>query len=337
MLGVGFMQRSNIDRVSNSLLIAKDVRIWYPIRRFLSIIGYVHAVDGVSFEVRRGEIVAIVGESGCGKSTLAKAVMGLIPVTSGSIIFDGVDITKLPKSTLRTWYTSQVGYVQQDPFGAMPPFMTIKSILEEPLKIHKVPKKERQERIYNALQEMGLTPPEEFFNKYPHMLSGGQLQRIAIARALILRPKLIVADEPVSMLDASVRIEILTLFRELKDKYNVSVIYITHDFATAKYFSDRIIVMYAGQFVEKGPAKEVIYNPKHPYTEALLSVLPDPDPNNRLVMRKTVQGEPPNLINPPSGCRFHPRCPYVFDKCKNEEPPMIMLKNNIEVKCWRYA
>lgn len=331
------MQRSNIDRVSNSLLIAKDVRIWYPIRRFLSIIGYVHAVDGVSFEVRKGEIVAIVGESGCGKSTLAKAVMGLIPVTSGSIIFDGVDITKLPKSTLRTWYTSQVGYVQQDPFGAMPPFMTIKSILEEPLKIHKVPKKERQERIYNALQEMGLTPPEEFFNKYPHMLSGGQLQRIAIARALILRPKLIAADEPVSMLDASVRIEILTLFRELKDKYNVSVIYITHDFATAKYFSDRIIVMYAGQFVEKGPAKEVIYNPKHPYTEALLSVLPDPDPNNRLVMRKTVQGEPPNLINPPSGCRFHPRCPYVFDKCKKEEPPMIMLKNNIEVKCWRYA
>jgi peptide/nickel transport system ATP-binding protein len=337
MLGVGFMQRSNIDRVSNSLLIAKDVRIWYPIRKFLSIIGYVRAVDGVSFEVHRGEIAAVVGESGCGKSTLAKAVMGLTPVTSGSIIFNGVDITKLPKSTLRTWYTSQVGYVQQDPFGAMPPFMTIKSILEEPLKIHKVPKKERQERIYNALQEMGLTPPEEFFNKYPHMLSGGQLQRIAIARALILRPKLIVADEPVSMLDASVRIEILTLFKELKDKYNVSVIYITHDFATAKYFSDRIIVMYAGQFVEKGPAKEVIYNPKHPYTEALLSVLPDPDPNNRSVMRKTIPGEPPNLINPPSGCRFHPRCPYVFDKCKREEPPMIMLKNNIGVKCWRYA
>jgi len=331
------MQRSNIDRVSNSLLIAKDVRIWYPIRKFLSIIGYVRAVDGVSFEVHRGEIAAVVGESGCGKSTLAKAVMGLTPVTSGSIIFNGVDITKLPKSTLRTWYTSQVGYVQQDPFGAMPPFMTIKSILEEPLKIHKVPKKERQERIYNALQEMGLTPPEEFFNKYPHMLSGGQLQRIAIARALILRPKLIVADEPVSMLDASVRIEILTLFKELKDKYNVSVIYITHDFATAKYFSDRIIVMYAGQFVEKGPAKEVIYNPKHPYTEALLSVLPDPDPNNRSVMRKTIPGEPPNLINPPSGCRFQPRCPYVFDKCKREEPPMIMLKNNIGVKCWRYA
>jgi peptide/nickel transport system ATP-binding protein len=337
MLGVGFMQRSNIDRVSNSLLIAKDVRIWYPIRKFLSIIGYVRAVDGVSFEVHRGEIAAVVGESGCGKSTLAKAVMGLTPVTSGSIIFNGVDITKLPKSTLRTWYTSQVGYVQQDPFGAMPPFMTIKSILEEPLKIHKVPKKERQERIYNALQEMGLTPPEEFFNKYPHMLSGGQLQRIAIARALILRPKLIVADEPVSMLDASVRIEILTLFKELKDKYNVSVIYITHDFATAKYFSDRIIVMYAGQFVDKGPTKEVIYNPKHPYTEALLSVLPDPDPNNRSVMRKTIPGEPPNLINPPSGCRFHPRCPYVFDKCKREEPPMIMLKNNIGVKCWRYA
>jgi len=331
------MGRSDLDKLSNAVLEVRNIKVWYPVRKLLSIVGYVRAVDGATFDVKRGEIVAIVGESGCGKTTLAKAIIGLVPVTEGSIVFDGVDITKLPRARLRSWYSAQIGYVQQDPFGAMPPFMTIKGILEEPLRIHNVPKKERYERVYTMLQDVGLTPPEDYMNKHPHMLSGGQLQRIAIARALILRPKLVVADEPVSMLDASVRIEILTMFKELKDKYNVSVVYITHDFATAKYFSDRIVVMYAGQIVEKGPAKEVIHNPKHPYTEALLSVLPDPDPKNRLVIKKTLPGEPPNLINPPPGCRFHPRCPYAFDKCKKEEPPMVALKDYVEVKCWRYA
>ncbi|MEM1526491.1 MAG: ABC transporter ATP-binding protein [Ignisphaera sp.] len=333
------MQRNNSSVLENkeNIIIAEDIKVWYPIRKLLSIIGYVHAVDGVSFNVKRGEITAIVGESGCGKSTLARTIVGLVPITSGRIVFDGVDIVKLPRAQIRKWYSSQIGYVQQDPYGAMPPFMSIKAILEEPMKIHNVPKKERIERVYSMLSEVGLTPPEDFVNKYPHMLSGGQLQRVAIARALILRPKLVVADEPVSMLDASVRIEILTLFKELKEKYNLSVIYITHDFATAKYFSDNIIVMYAGQFVEKGPAMDVIHNPKHPYTKALLSVLPDPDPRNRSVMRKTLPGEPPSLINPPSGCRFYPRCPYAMDKCRNQDPPMVQLEINTQVKCWLYA
>ncbi|MEM4682306.1 MAG: ABC transporter ATP-binding protein [Ignisphaera sp.] len=330
------MQKNN-DQERNDILVVEDVKVWYPIRKLFSIVGYIRAVDGVSFNIKRGEITAIIGESGCGKSTLAKTIVGLVPITSGRIVFDGVDITKIPRTQIRRWYSRQVGYIQQDPYGAMPPFMNIKSILEEPMKIHGVPKQERIEKVYSILMEVGLTPPEDFMNKYPHMLSGGQLQRVAIARALVLRPKLVVADEPVSMLDASVRIEILTLFKELKEKYNLSVIYITHDFATAKYFSDNIIVMYAGQFVEKGLSMEVIHSPKHPYTRALLSVLPDPDPRNRSIMRKTLPGEPPSLINPPSGCRFYPRCPQAMDKCRNQEPPMVQLKTNTQVKCWLYV
>ncbi|MGC8983221.1 MAG: ABC transporter ATP-binding protein [Desulfurococcaceae archaeon] len=319
------------------LLVVKDLRVWHPIRKFFTVVGYVRAVDGVSLSVKRGEIAAIVGESGCGKTTLARAIMGLIPAYSGSILFEGVDITKLPKSTIRKWYSAQVGLVQQDPYGAMPPFMTIKRIIEEPMIIHKVPKEEREKRVRQLLEETGLTPPEDFLYKYPHMLSGGQLQRVAIARALALRPKLVVADEPVSMLDASVRIEILTMFRGLQEKYKASVLYITHDFATAKHFSDRILVMYAGQIVETGPSRDVINKPKHPYTEALMNVLPDPDPSNRFTIKKTLPGEPPNLIKPPPGCRLHPRCPYAMEKCKREEPPLIELQDGRQVKCWLYA
>jgi len=330
------MERSESMSQEN-ILVVKDLRVWHPVRKLLSIIGYVRAVDGVSFNVPRGRIVAIVGESGCGKTTLARAVMGLIPATSGNIIFEGRDLTKLPRTVIRKWYTGQVGLVQQDPYGAMPPFMTVKGILEEPMRIHGVPKEERSKRVHEILTEVGLTPPEDFVFKYPHMLSGGQLQRVAIARALILRPKLVIADEPVSMLDASVRIEILTMFRELKEKYNLTVMYITHDFATAKHFSDEIMIMYAGQIVEIGDARGVIRKPKHPYTEALISVLPDPDPQNRFTIKKTLPGEPPSLINPPPGCRLWPRCPYVMDKCKREEPSLIETSDGRKVKCWLYA
>ncbi|MEM0361720.1 MAG: ABC transporter ATP-binding protein [Sulfolobales archaeon] len=321
---------------TSDLLVVNELRIWYPIRKLLSIVGYVRAVDGVSFTVRRGEVVAVVGESGCGKTTLAKAIIGLVPVTKGSILFEGVDITKLPKRVIRNWYSRNVGLVQQDPYGAMPPFMTVRSILEEPLKVHRVEKEVRNRKVYEMLTEVGLTPPEDYVNKYPHMLSGGQLQRVAIARALILGPKLVLADEPVSMLDASLRIEILSLFKELQEKYGLAVIYITHDFATAKYFSDRIMVMYAGQLVEIGNAKDVIKKPLHPYTEALVNVIPDPDPNNRFITRKTLVGEPPNLIRPPPGCRLAPRCPYVMNRCKIEEPPTFNVGGLRLVKCWMY-
>jgi len=332
------MERSETPQEERGeLLVVKDLRVWHPVRKLFTTVGYIRAVDDVSFSVPRGKIVAIVGESGCGKTTLARAIMSLVPVTSGNVIFEGKDITKLPRTVVRRWYTRQVGLVQQDPYAAMPPFMNIKTILEEPMKIHKVPKEERMNRIVNMLTEVGLTPPEDFLYKYPHMLSGGQLQRVAIARALILYPKLVLADEPVSMLDASVRIEILSMFKELQEKYKTSVLYITHDFATAKYFSSEIMVMYAGQIVEIGDTRDVIRAPKHPYTEALINVLPDPDPQNRFTLKKTLPGEPPNLMRPPPGCRLSPRCPYVMERCKTQEPPLFELPGNRKVKCWLYA
>lgn len=322
---------------TSDLLVVNELKVWYPIRKLFSVIGYVKAVDGVSFTAREGEIVAIVGESGCGKTTLVKAVTGLIPVTSGNIIFEGVDITKLPRRAIREWYSSRVGLVQQDPYGAMPPFMNIKAILEEPLKIHRFRKETYGSEVYSVLTDVGLTPPEDYINKYPHMLSGGQLQRVAIARALILKPRLVLADEPVSMLDASLRIEILSLIKKLQLKYGLAIIYVTHDLATVKYFSDRIIVMYAGQFVEMGNAKDIIKKAMHPYTESLINVIPDPDPRNRFIIRKTLAGEPPNLIRPPPGCRLAPRCPYVMEKCKSVDPPMIKIDESRSVKCWLYG
>jgi len=321
---------------NKSLLVVSDLKIWYPIRKFLSIVGYVKAVDGVSFSVKRGEIFSIVGESGCGKTTLGKGILRLVEPTHGKIFFEGKDVTHIKGKKLRE-YRRMTGIVQQDPYGAMPPFMSIKTILEEPLRIHKVPKEERNEKIIKALEEVKLVPPEDFLNKYPHMLSGGQLQRVAIARAFILDPKLVVADEPVSMLDASVRVETLLLFKDLQKKHGVSVIYITHDFSTTKYFSNRVGVMYAGHLVEVGLAKEVINNPKHPYTSHLIKVIPDPDPQNRFVLKKTLPGEPPSLVNPPKGCRLWPRCPYAMDICKQKEPPFIEVSPNHFVKCWLYA
>lgn len=331
------MSRSDFPEeiVTDNILTVENLKVYHPVRKLFSIVGYIRAVDNVSFEVKAGEVLAIVGESGCGKTTLARAILKLIPIYDGKIVFNSVDVTRLGSKTFREWYSRQVGFVPQDPYGSMASFMTIKTILEEPMKIHKVPADVRRKRIEEVLNEVGLTPPEDFLLKYPHMLSGGQLQRVAIARALLMYPKLIVADEPVSMLDASVRIEILTLFRKLQQKYKSATIYITHDFATAKYFSDRIAVMYAGQLVEIGNSRDVIGKPLHPYTKYLIDVLPDPDPQNRFATKKTLPGEPPNLLNPPPGCRLAPRCPYANDKCFTKEPPSFNVNGKL-VKCWLY-
>jgi len=324
--------------MSEPLLQIENLKKYFEIKRGLfGRKGYVKAVDGVSLSLDKGESISIVGESGCGKTTLGKTILRLYEPTDGKIIFDGKDITHLKWKELR-WYRRETGLVQQDPFGALPPFMTVKRILEEPLIIHKIrDRKEREERIHRALERVKLTPIEDFIGKYPHMLSGGQQQRLVIARAIILEPKLIIADEPVSMLDASVRIEILKLLQDLQEKYHLSIIYITHDLSTTRYFSDRINIMYAAHIVESAKTREILDNPMHPYTKALLNVIPDPDPSNRFIIKEVPSGEPPSLINPPRGCRFNPRCPsFMKGLCDVKEPPIIEVSKNHYVKCWLY-
>ena len=320
------------------LLRVENLSKWFEIRRgLLAPPLTLKAVDGVSFQLEKGEAISLVGESGSGKTTLGKTLLRLYEPTSGKIVFKGRDVTKLEDEDL-LWYKRETGLVQQDPYGAMPSFMTIYRILEEPLIIHKVgTKEERSERIFKALEEVRLTPVEDFAFKYPHMLSGGQLQRVAIARALILRPSFVVADEPVSMLDASVRVEILTLMRELQEKLGISFVYITHDLSTTRYFSERIFIMYAGHLIEQAPSKELVREPLHPYSQALINAIPDPDPENRKRLRQVPPGEPPSLINPPLGCRFHPRCPYAMDVCRKQEPPEVEVRSGHVVKCWLYA
>jgi peptide/nickel transport system ATP-binding protein len=325
--------------MSSPLLFIEDLKKYFEIRRgFFGRRGYIRAVDGVNLTLNRGESISIVGESGCGKTTLGKTILRLYEPTDGKIIFDGKEITHSDGKSLK-WYRRETGLVQQDPFGALPPFMTMKRILEEPLIIHGIKdKKEREKRINDALERVKLTPVEDFIGKYPHMLSGGQQQRLVIARSIILEPKFIVADEPVSMLDASVRIEILKLLQELQRKYELSIIYITHDLSTTKYFSEKICIMYAAQIIERAETKDLLVNPMHPYTRALLNVIPDPDPSNRFIIKEVPAGEPPNLLNPPAGCRFNPRCPnFMKGICDIKEPPIVEVSRNHQVKCWLYG
>ncbi len=320
------------------LLSIRDLRVWFELRRFgFGHAGYVKAVDGVSFDLRQGEAIAVVGESGCGKSSLMKTILGLNRPTGGSIVFEGGDLSTFDSKELR-WYRSQVGYVQQDPFGALAPFMAIQQILEEPLVINGVKDRAaREARIRRVLEEVKLKPVEDYLTKFPHMLSGGQQQRIVIARAMILNPKLIVADEPVSMLDASVRVEILKLLRGLQASHNLAVIYITHDLSTVRYFSERIFVMYAGNVVERARVDDLLREARHPYTHALLTATSDPDAKNASVFREVPPGEPPSLAKPPSGCRFHPRCAHVVrGQCDVEFPPDFEIASDHLAACWLY-
>lgn len=322
----------------DTLLSIEDLRVWFELRRFgFGHAGYVHAVDGVNFQLAYGEAIAIVGESGCGKSSLMRTILGLNKITKGRITYAGQSIADMKGDQLRQ-FRSQVGYVQQDPYGAMAPFMTVEKILEEPLLIntHKN-REERIKRIEQALTEVKVTPVQDFLPKFPHMLSGGQQQRMVIARAMILDPKLMVADEPVSMLDASVRVEILKLLRSLQEKYKVAVIYITHDLSTVRYFSRRIFVMYAGNLVEKAKTDDLLRRPSHPYTQALLTGTSEPDANNAYTYKDVPPGEPPNLIKPPAGCRFHPRCPHVIKGlCDVEVPPDFEIEAEHTAACWLY-
>ena len=320
------------------LLSIDDLRVWFELKRFgFGHAGYVKAVDGVTFEVHNGETIAVVGESGCGKSSLMKTILALYKPTEGKIVFDGKNLSGLDNKGLH-WYHSNVGYVQQDPYGALPPFMTVQRILEEPLIVGGIKdKEERIQRVHKSMEEVRLTPVKDFLQKYPHMLSGGQQQRVVIARAMIMNPKFLVADEPVSMLDASVRVEILKLLRGLQELHNLSVIYITHDLSTVSYFSERIFVMYAGNLVEKAKVRQVIDNPLHPYTVALLTGTSEPDARNAETYKEIPPGEPPSLVNPPTGCRFHPRCPKIIPGlCDVNFPPDFEPEPGHLVACWLY-
>ncbi|HEX3327909.1 MAG TPA: ABC transporter ATP-binding protein [Actinomycetota bacterium] len=305
-----------------------DLYTRYPIRRGL--VGtllrkprqWVHAVDGISLSLKKGEMIALVGESGCGKTSTGQSVLRLIETTGGSVKFEGSDITGLSRRSLRP-LRKRMQIIYQDPYESLDPRFRVRQTVEEPLVIHRVggPKSGRRNRVAEALERAGLTPPELYMDRYPHELSGGQRQRVAISASLVLEPDLLVADEPVSMLDVSVRAGILSLLDDLRSAGDMAILMITHDLSTAAHFADRIAVMYLGRIVEQGPSKDIVHNPQHPYTKALLSVVPKRDPRDRAPMQ-ILRGETPNPVSIPSGCRFHPRCPLAQDECRSIDPEL---------------
>lgn len=302
------------------LVSVKGLKTYYAIRgsfrqRLLGReAGHVKAVDDVTLDIRRGEVLGLVGESGSGKTTLGRTLLGLVPATHGSVKFEGHEITGMSERELRV-LRRRMQIVFQDPHASLNPAMTVEQSVGHPLEIHGIAKGvERRRRVADALDTVGLSPPDQFLDKYPSDLSGGQKQRAVIARAIILNPVLLVADEPVSMLDMSVRAKILELMLNLKNEFGFTYLYITHDLATAKFFCDRIAILYLGRIVEIGPSEAIYEDPKHPYTKALLKAIPEPDPS-RSVPRDLPRGEVPDAARPPLGCSFHPRCSAAFDVC----------------------
>ena len=322
---------------SDVLFSIKDLTKWFPTRTGLldGILGrheYVRAVDKISFEVKKGEVVCLVGESGSGKTTAARLLLRLEDPTSGKIIYKGRDIAKEKERKIRK-LRRHMQMVFQNPYESLDPRMTIYDIISEPLHVSKLcSRSEIPQRVAKALDDVGLIPISEFSVRFPHELSGGQRQRVSIARTLVLDPEFIVADEPASMLDANTRIEILNLLQDLQKAYNMGILFITHDLAQARYLGHRIIILYLGKIVEKGTIEQVIQNPHHPYSKALISNIPVPDPNAKRE-RIDIEGEIPTAINLPPGCRFAPRCPFKFQKCIEEEPELLM-KDGRYSACW---
>src|SRR5215467_10816349 len=325
-------QESSVPQHGDAVISVENVKKYFPIKKgFLSSIVsgenlFVKAVDDVSFYVRKGEVFGLAGESGSGKTTTGRLMLRLADVTGGRVFFKGRDITKLSQKELKP-LRKEMQIIFQDPYESLDPRMSIKEIVAEPIRIQGLAKTEDEvdERVKKILTEVEIFPPEEFMWRFPHELSGGQRQRVAVARAFVVDPEFVVADEPVSMLDVSIRAEVLNSMLELVQKRQVSFIYITHDLALAKHVCDRIAVMYLGKIVEMGPTQEVIDNPLHPYTQALIAAIPVPDPTYKRG-DLPISGEIPSPLNPPIACRFHTRCPYAFQECTEAEPPLVELE-----------
>lgn len=317
------------------LLKVSGLKKYFPVKKGLlaKTVGYVKAVDDVSFYVNEGETLGIVGESGCGKSTTGRMLMRLLEPTEGTVEFDGKELTALTSEEMRQT-RRDIQMVFQDPYASLNPRHTIERILGEPLLVHGVKSaKERREKVHQFLKIVGLSAVHA--KRYPHQFSGGQRQRIGIARALMTNPKLIIADEPVSALDVSIQAQVLNLLEELQDDFNLTYLFISHDLGVVRHISDRVIVMYLGKIVEIGERNDIFDRPKHPYTKALLSAIPVPDPTHQK-SHIPLKGDVPSPINPPTGCRFHTRCPFAQDKCRELEPALQseeMMANSHEAAC----
>jgi peptide/nickel transport system ATP-binding protein len=328
---------SSWTRERGPVLRMEDLSVTFHVRSSLLRTRPLYAVNSVSLDLAMGETVAVVGESGSGKTTLGRATLRLTDASGGRVVFEGQDIAELEGEALLR-FRRRAQAIFQDPFSSLSPFMRVGELVEEPLLIHGPSvRDEREALVLAALEQVKLRPAAEFAEKYPHTLSGGQRQRVSIARAMVLEPDYLVADEPVSMIDASSRAEILYLLAELQEQRDLTFLYITHDLASARHFADRIAVMYAGRIVELAPAAQLIEEPKHPYTRALLAAVPEPDPANRLRRRPVVGGEPPDAGDLPPGCAFAPRCPAVIaGTCERAVPPLIELQAGHEVACYLY-
>jgi len=320
--------------MSERLLTVRDLKVHFPVKKGLMsrTVGRVKAVDGVSFHLDKGETLGIVGESGCGKTTTGQAVLMLTPPTSGEVEYKGKLVVGLSKSSLRA-LRQEMQIIFQDPYSSLNPRLTVNSILSDPLEVHGLHPDERAGRVAFLLEKVGLTPEQG--RRYPHEFSGGQRQRIGIARALALNPQLIIADEPVSALDVSIQAQIINLLIDLQAEFQLSYIVIAHDLAVVEHLCDRVAVMYLGKIVETGTYSDIYNDPKHPYTQALLSAVPVPDPDlprHRIILG----GDVPSPLNPPPGCNFHPRCPQCLGHCHQAEPAMVDVQSGHLVACYLY-